>query len=81
MDQFLCCHNIATRRLVYNGGYIQNKNKQLNCSKFSYESRLYIVTKATRNLDHIGWIPNEQRQFKAWNRHYKPVCDLVKIGV
>ena len=22
-----CCHNITTRRLVYNGGYIQNNNR------------------------------------------------------
>ena len=29
-----CCHNIATRSQVYNGGYIQNKNEYFNCYKF-----------------------------------------------
>ena len=43
----------------YNGGYIQNKNKYLNGLKFGYESRSYFVTKATQNLGHIGWTPNE----------------------
>ena len=34
-----CFQKIETRRLVYNGGYIQNNNKQLNGSKVCDESR------------------------------------------
>ena len=51
---FSCCHNKATRQLVCDGGYIQNKNKYLDGSKFYYESTSYLVTKATQNLGHIG---------------------------
>ena len=36
-------------------GYIQNKNKYLDGSKFCYESRSYNVTKAMQSLGHIAF--------------------------
>ena len=56
-----CRHNIATKWLVYNGGHIQNKNEQLNGSKFRYESRWYLVTKVVGSTDR----PSSQ-QLQLW---------------
>ena len=48
-----CCHNIATRQLVYSVRGIQKTNGSKPC----YESRSYLVTNVTQNFGHIAWIP------------------------
>ena len=59
---------------MYDDAYIQIKNKLLDGLKCSYESRSYLVTKASQNLAHIYEVKRLRNSFKNF---YGRCPDLI----